>query len=201
MGPGVSELYTWYFYHGVVLGSDFPLPIILFWINCLLIKYCTFFPFPSSHSADVDVLLCLAIIPIIISSITELLSTKLIDYHTPLPPNHLYQPYWLTPHYWDISPTHSSLYKLCIWTTGFLLDSWPLRMGPTGCPEMSVRNYHYLLRNNPEEHSSQHIMVQHVQIGLYVRFTVSLYSSGRWTILFWSFLWLWLKIMVVILTF
>jgi len=27
-------------------------------------------------------------------------------------------------------------------------------MGPTGCPETSVRNYHYMLRNNPEEYSS-----------------------------------------------
>jgi len=27
-------------------------------------------------------------------------------------------------------------------------------MGPIGCPETSVRNYHYLLRNNPEERSS-----------------------------------------------
>jgi hypothetical protein len=27
-------------------------------------------------------------------------------------------------------------------------------MGPIGCPETSVRNYHYTLRNNPEEHSS-----------------------------------------------
>jgi len=26
-------------------------------------------------------------------------------------------------------------------------------MGPIGCPETSVRNYHYLLRNNPEERS------------------------------------------------
>jgi len=28
------------------------------------------------------------------------------------------------------------------------------RMGPIGCPEKSVRNYHYSLRNNPEERSS-----------------------------------------------
>jgi len=28
-------------------------------------------------------------------------------------------------------------------------------MGPIGCPEMSVRIYHYSLRNNPEERSSQ----------------------------------------------
>jgi len=28
-------------------------------------------------------------------------------------------------------------------------------MGPIGRPETSVRNYHYSLRNNPEERSSQ----------------------------------------------
>jgi len=27
-------------------------------------------------------------------------------------------------------------------------------MGPIGCPETSVRNYNYSLRNKPEEHSS-----------------------------------------------
>jgi len=26
----------------------------------------------------------------------------------------------------------------------------PLKMRPTGCPETSVRNYHYSLRINPE---------------------------------------------------
>ena len=30
------------------------------------------------------------------------------------------------------------------------LDSCPLQMGPIGCPEMSVRNYHYTLRNIPD---------------------------------------------------
>jgi hypothetical protein len=29
-----------------------------------------------------------------------------------------------------------------------------MNMGPIGCPETSVRNYHYSLRNNPEERSS-----------------------------------------------
>jgi len=33
-------------------------------------------------------------------------------------------------------------------------SSIPLKMGPISCPETSVRNYHYLLRNNPEERSS-----------------------------------------------
>jgi hypothetical protein len=30
-----------------------------------------------------------------------------------------------------------------------ILDSWPLKTEPIGCPETSVRNYHYTLRNNP----------------------------------------------------
>ena len=34
-------------------------------------------------------------------------------------------------------------------------DSWPLNMGPIGCPETSVIYYHYSLRNDPEERSSQ----------------------------------------------
>jgi len=50
---------------------------------------------------------------------------------------------------------HSSLYKLCIGATSYLLDSWTLRMGLIGCPKMLVRNYHYSLCNNPEEHSSK----------------------------------------------
>jgi hypothetical protein len=28
-------------------------------------------------------------------------------------------------------------------------------MGPIGCPETTVRNYHYSLRNNPEDRSSE----------------------------------------------
>jgi hypothetical protein len=30
----------------------------------------------------------------------------------------------------------------------------PLKIGPIGCPETSVRNYHYSLRNNSAERSS-----------------------------------------------
>jgi hypothetical protein len=33
----------------------------------------------------------------------------------------------------------------------FLRASWPLKMGPTGCPETSVQNYYSILRNIPEE--------------------------------------------------
>ena len=47
-----------------------------------------------------------------------------------------------------------SLYEPRIGDTGIFLDSWPLKIGPIGCPETSVWNYHYSLRNNPEERSS-----------------------------------------------
>lgn len=36
-------------------------------------------------------------------------------------------------------------------------NSWPLKNGPMGCPETSVMNYHYRLRNIPEEQKS-HIL-------------------------------------------
>jgi len=29
---------------------------------------------------------------------------------------------------------------------------WPLKKGPIGCPEGSVRNYHFMLLSIPEEH-------------------------------------------------
>jgi len=30
-------------------------------------------------------------------------------------------------------------------------------MGPIGCPDTSVRNYHYSLRNDPEKRSAQDV--------------------------------------------
>ena len=33
--------------------------------------------------------------------------------------------------------------------------SWPLQMEPISCPKTYVRNCHYTLRNNPEEHRHQ----------------------------------------------
>ena len=105
--------------------------------------------------AGSTVLLCLAITLVRISSIMERLSPSRADYHTSVHPDPLPQPYWLTQCYWDFSLPTYSLYKLQIGAIGFLLDSWTLRMGPIGCTEMSVRNYHYLLCNNPEEGSSQ----------------------------------------------
>jgi len=36
--------------------------------------------------------------------------------------------------------------------------SWPLKMGPIGCLETSVRNYNYTLRNVPEERISDKLL-------------------------------------------
>jgi hypothetical protein len=41
----------------------------------------------------------------------------------------------------------------------FFFYSWPLAMGPIGCPETSVRNFHYSLQNNPEECSPQRLVL------------------------------------------
>ena len=43
--------------------------------------------------------------------------------------------------------------NLSVQSSGFK-NSWNLRIGPIVCHETSVRNYHFLLRNNPEERSS-----------------------------------------------
>jgi hypothetical protein len=52
---------------------------------------------------------------------------------------------------------HPFIYKILTRATGFLLDSSILKIGPICCPEKPVRNYHYSLRDNPEERSSQNI--------------------------------------------
>ena len=49
---------------------------------------------------------------------------------------------------------HPSLHKLHMGTAGFLRDSWPLKMGLVGCPEMSAGSYRSSPRNHPEERSS-----------------------------------------------
>jgi hypothetical protein len=37
---------------------------------------------------------------------------------------------------------------------GYFWDSWLFKMGPIDCPETSVRNYRYTVRNSPEALSS-----------------------------------------------
>jgi hypothetical protein len=60
--------------------------------------------------------------------------------------------------FWDYSRFYSGLQQHS--STFFqshnsqLFDSLHLKMWPKGRPETSERNYHYTLRNNPEEHSS-----------------------------------------------
>ena len=52
---------------------------------------------------------------------------------------------------------HSYLYKPHTGSTGFLLDSRPLKMGPAVCPETSVSNYNYSYANNPHERNTTHL--------------------------------------------
>jgi hypothetical protein len=58
--------------------------------------------------------------------------------------------------------------------------SWPLKMGPTGCPETSVKDYHSTLHNTTEESRSQHrggsLKSRKVRICLYTRITSEMYS-------------------------
>jgi hypothetical protein len=63
--------------------------------------------------------------------------------------------------YWSIETT-CDLRTVLFWVITLRVVVIPVlrvqessRMGPIGCPEMSVRNYHYSLRNNPEERSSR----------------------------------------------
>jgi hypothetical protein len=49
------------------------------------------------------------------------------------------------------------------------LDSWLSNTGPIGCPETSVRDYHYSLRNNPEERSPQLVLVWFTILKLHTR--------------------------------
>jgi hypothetical protein len=91
----ISLLCTWYFYYGVALGCDFyPSSVVLFWIYLFINHIFHFVSCPFSHFACVDVLLCVTTAPVGISSLMEHLSPKLHWLlHSPLPPNHLYQPY------------------------------------------------------------------------------------------------------------
>jgi len=43
------------------------------------------------------------------------------------------------------------------------IKNCPLKIGPTGCPETWVMNYHHSLRNNPEERSSFQLHVLYVE--------------------------------------
>ena len=79
------------------------------------------------------------------------------DYHTPLHPTTCNNPIGWHHTTETLHLPHACLYKRNTVTRGFPVDSWTLRMGPICCLETLVRNYHYLLCNNSEEHSSQQL--------------------------------------------
>jgi hypothetical protein len=50
---------------------------------------------------------------------------------------------------------NSSAFLLSLSVSLFdFLDSCAFKMGPIGCPETTLRNYHFSLRNNSEERNS-----------------------------------------------
>jgi len=58
---------------------------------------------------------------------------------------------------WPMVPENciaDQLLSTCHSTRKFICILEPLRTGPIGCPETSVRNYHYSPRNNQEERDS-----------------------------------------------
>ena len=140
----------WYFYNATALG--YTSPFFCFVLDYLFVKQIlSFLPltllmwaFPCvllSHQLD--------------SFYHGALLSSCTDYNTPLHLTTCNNPIGWHHATETFHHLHSSLYKLCIGVTGFLLDSWTLRMGPICWHKMSERNYHYSLCNNPEQHSSQ----------------------------------------------
>jgi hypothetical protein len=77
-------------------------------------------------------------------------------------------------------------YALNPYITPFFLDSRPLKMGRIGGPERMVRNYHYSLRNNPEDSSlllflykAYRKFVLHLPFALVARQSVSVYYPDQ----------------------
>ena len=139
----------WYFYHataGLQLPTSYCFVLDYPFINLILSSL----PPPVLMSV-----LCLAITPIRIPSVVDHLCPATLTAMLPSiqpPATTLLAITILLRHF---HCPHSSLYKLCFAATGFLLDSWTVRMGPMGCPGISIRNYHYSLCSNPNERSSQ----------------------------------------------
>ena len=60
-------------------------------------------------------------------------------------------------------------------------SSWPLKVGPIGCPETSVRNYHSVLCNIPEQRVSLIPQLGHVAQSamLYLRFQIQFHLANK----------------------
>jgi hypothetical protein len=152
---GVYRLYTWYFYHGVGVNCDFLLLLFCFgwsihWPALYPLVFTDYgslewneiFPFPSTHFAHVGVLLCLTITPVRISVIDyrmslsqAALTTTLLSLPTTC----------ISPIGWHHATEsshcpHSSLCKLHVGKTGFLLDSWSLKMEPNRLSQNVSKN-------------------------------------------------------------
>jgi len=69
-------------------------------------------------------LMCLAITPVTIPSITDCLSAQLHWPPNAPPSSHLPQPYWLTPRYWEFSSPAIFRISTSFGATGSVLDSW-----------------------------------------------------------------------------
>ena len=97
----VLQLCTWHFYHAIALGYNFPLLLFCFrlsFINPIL----SFLP---------PTLLMWGFSCVSLSHRLEFLQSQSVSdqlHWLPHPPpsNHLQQPYWLTPYYWDTFTTH-----------------------------------------------------------------------------------------------
>jgi hypothetical protein len=51
-------------------------------------------------------------------------------------------------------PLSGQFHTIFVLKLATILDSWPLKMRPTGCPETSLRNYHFSLYSSSYESSS-----------------------------------------------
>ena len=70
---------------------------------------------------------------------------------------------------WAVKATYQPLFRR-------VKDFWPLKMGMTGCPETSVRNYHYSLRHKTEECNSHLLLCG----SLISRIRPGTYCTGGW---------------------
>jgi hypothetical protein len=62
-----------------------------------------------------------------------------------------------------------------------LAPSSPLKMGPIGCPETSIRNYNYSLCNSPEERSSHLTRRGNLESYMTLLFTFKIPFTNKFT--------------------
>ena len=103
-------------------------------------------------------------------------SHDLLGYYTASSGNSL-------PIFWETCQSHLQGWRILDPWRG---KDWPLKRGLTSCPKTLVRNYHCLLRNNPEEGSfhlgrslkSQDWKLSHVQINMVLEISGTLWKDS-----------------------